>query len=107
MVKASTQCVEGFSVGLNKGYVTTDVKKMRPKASNMKRTSKRTKNIRNVVRKICGLTPFEKKVFEMYKTGVQIVEDRAFRLIKKRLGTMRRAKNKSQKMLNMVKTVKK
>ena len=98
MVKATNQNVEGLCIGLNKGFVVKRVEKVRSKPANMKRSSKRMTLVRNIVKKIAGLNPYEKKALEMFKTGVSRVEARGFRLIKRRLGSMRRAKRKSEEL---------
>lgn len=43
---------------------------------------------------VCEMSPFEKKVLELFKTGINKVEKRAFRLLKRRLGSRTRAKKK-------------
>jgi hypothetical protein len=52
------------------------------------------------------LSPFEKRVLELFKMGVQKVDKRAFKLLKKRLGTRRRAIKKHQKIQDTIKLLK-
>ena len=44
------------------------------------------------------MSPLEKKLLEMFKTGVVKVQKRAFRIMKKRLGTKARATKRKEKL---------
>ena len=50
-------------MGLNKGFVTTKITKIRERASLRKGTKgKRTGLVRQVIRECSGFTPYEKRV---------------------------------------------
>lgn len=51
------------------------------------RTSNRVREIRNLIDSVASLSPFEKRVMELFRMGVEKVDKRAFKLLKKRLGT--------------------
>lgn len=53
------------------------------------------------------MSPFEKKVLEQFKTGIGKVQKRAFRLIKKRLGTRSRAIKRRDKLNDLIKEMNK
>ena len=60
----------GLSVGLAKGHIVskrTVVKKAPRK--NYGKTNKRLQNIRAVVREVCGLSPYEKRILDTLKLG--------------------------------------
>ena len=46
------------------------------------------------MRSVTDLSMFEKRILEMFKSGVVKVEKRAFKLLKKRLGSRSRAMKK-------------
>ena len=50
--------------------------------------------VRAIVNEIAGLAPYEKKMSEMIRTGVQKKEKLAVKLARKRLGSQRRANSK-------------
>lgn len=94
MTKATPENVQSYCLGLNKGFVVTRIEK-KPRPSDRKaRTSNRVREIRKLMASVCEMSPFEKKILEMFKTGINKVEKRAFRLLKRRLGTRERAKKR-------------
>lgn len=86
---------------MNKGFVVTKIEKKPRPADRKARTSNRVREIRKLMTSVCEMSPFEKKILELFKTGISKVEKRAFRLLKKRLGTRERAK-KRQLKLNVI-----
>ena len=68
MAKVSSDSVNSFAVGLNKGFKVTKVQR---KAKRGYRSSDRVRTIRKIVRSVVDLTPLEKRTIEMFKTGVQ------------------------------------
>ncbi|XP_003388843.1 PREDICTED: 60S ribosomal protein L36-like [Amphimedon queenslandica] len=82
-------------VGLKKGKKVTPIaKKTRP--SSMKgRLGKRVKFVREIVKEVCGLAPYEKRMVELLKVQK---DKRALKFAKRRLGTHRRAKKKREEM---------
>merc|ERR1712166_704088 len=65
----------GMFVGLNKGFIVTKpaVANAAFRANKSQRKGRlhpRVRNIREVIAEICGLTPFERKMVELIKTGI-------------------------------------
>ncbi len=102
---AKTQLTNSFAVGLNKGFVVTKVKKQARPVDRKRRTSERVRSIRKLIKSVAGMTGFEKRLLEMFKTGVSKVEKRAFKLIKRRLGTRRRAAKKRDEFGRIIKNL--
>lgn len=70
MAKPSSDCVQSYSVGLNKGFVVTKLKNAPRPASRKARTSNRVREIRKIIQSVAEFSPFEKRIIEMFKTGV-------------------------------------
>ncbi|GFY53665.1 60S ribosomal protein L36 [Trichonephila inaurata madagascariensis] len=82
-------------VGLNKGHkVTKNVIKVKPKKAN-----KHAKFIRDIVREVCGFSPYEKRTLELLRVSK---DKRALKFCKKRLGTHLRAKRKREELSNVI-----
>ena len=62
------------------------------------RMSERTKMVREVVREVAGLVPYEKRILDMIKTGGASSEKRMYKFAKMRLGTHKRAIKKREDM---------
>ena len=104
MVKTpSSNCVKSYAIGLTKGFVVTKHKKVERPSDRKNKTSSRVRSIRTLIRSVTGLSSFEKRLMEMYKTGVPQVEKRAFRILKKRLGTRHRAMKKKADLEAVIK----
>ena len=75
----------GIAIGLNKGYpVEKRTRAVRP--SNKKGTiSKRTKMVRDLVSEVVGLSPYEKRLMDMLKTGGTSSEKRMYKFAKRRV----------------------
>eukprot|EP01039_Chlorochromonas_danica_P008924 gene8924-9844_t len=84
----------GIAVGLNKGYPVTKVAKAARPADSKGKVSKRTKFIRDLITEVVGLSPYEKRLLDMLKTGGASSEKRMYKFAKRRLGTHRRALKK-------------
>ena len=91
----------GMFVGLKKGYVVTkpkdNPKKNRP-VSRKGKLNKRVSLVREVIKEISGVAPYEKKMLELIKTGVPAREKRAVKLAKARLGNLKRANAKRDEL---------
>ncbi|KAJ8908678.1 hypothetical protein NDN08_005383 [Rhodosorus marinus] len=91
--------MSGIAVGLEKGHVVTK-RELAPRPSSRKgRSTTKTKFVRDVVREVTGLAPYEKRIIELLRIGC---DKRALRLAKKRLGTHGRAKRKREEMSDVL-----
>ncbi|KAI9890568.1 MAG: 60S ribosomal protein L36 [Vezdaea aestivalis] len=89
----------GLAVGLNKGYKTTP-RTIKPRISRTKgRLSKRTAFVREIVKEVSGLAPYERRVIELLRNSK---DKRARKLAKKRLGTFGRAKRKVDELQRVI-----
>jgi len=83
---------QSLKVGLAKGFPTTKIHENKNRPSRRKGSlSKRVKLIRDVVRDVSGLAPYEKRVLDIIKTGGGSAEKRTYKFAKLRLGTHTRA----------------
>ena len=100
MVEAKTN----IAVGLNKGRtVTKTTKKERP-ANRKGLASKKVKFVRSIVAEVAGNAPYEKRVMELLKNGL---DKRALKLCKRKLGTHIRAKRKREELSNLLREMRK
>ncbi|ODQ83026.1 hypothetical protein BABINDRAFT_170095 [Babjeviella inositovora NRRL Y-12698] len=89
----------GIAIGLNKGHKTTE-NTVAPKISYRKGAlSKRTAFVREIVREVAGLAPYERRIIELIRNAG---EKRAKKLAKRRLGTHKRAKRKVEEMNKVI-----
>ena len=63
------------------------------------KTSKRVHFVRNLIREVAGLAPYEKRITELLKVGK---DKRALKVAKRKLGTHKRAKKKREEMSNVL-----
>ena len=102
---SDTNGKSGLFIGLNRGMVVPLAKnqsyKKRPVLRKGK-ISKRSAGIRELIREIAGLAPFEKRMVELIRTGVQSKEKRAVKLARAKLGTQRRAQKKRDELVSMI-----
>ena len=86
-------------MGLNKGFIVTkpDVKSRKTKPSYRKGSyHPRVKFIREVVREVMGLAPYERKMMELLKADDSAKEKKAVKIARARLGTNKRALRKRE-----------
>merc|ERR1711963_81242 len=89
----------GLAVGLNRGHKTT-ARVVKPRVSRTKgHLSKRTAFVREVVKEVAGLAPYERRVIELLRNSK---DKRARKLAKKRLGTFGRAKKKVDELQRVI-----
>ncbi|KAL4729859.1 ribosomal protein L36 [Fusarium chlamydosporum] len=96
---ADTPAKSGLAVGLNKGHKTTP-RVVKPRVSRTKgHLSKRTQFVREIVKEVAGLAPYERRVIELLRNSK---DKRARKLAKKRLGTFGRAKAKVDELQRVI-----
>ncbi|KAK0562741.1 ribosomal protein L36 [Tilletia horrida] len=79
--------------GINRGHQTTR-RVVAPKPSYRKgRASQRSQTIKSVIREVAGFAPYERRAMELIRNSK---DKRARKFVKKRLGTLRRAKAKME-----------
>ena len=95
----------GIFIGKHAGYKVTkpeiNPKKERPSARRGT-LGERTKLVRSIVNELAGFTPYEAKGIRFLTTGSEQSTKRAFKFLKRRLGTQRRAKLKTQYLTKVV-----
>ena len=100
----------GIFVGLNKGFIVTkpkvNTRKLKP-AYKKGKLGKRVSMIREIIREVSGLAPYERKMIEMIRTGVASKEKKALRLARRRLGTHKRAQIKRDEINSMIRAQRK
>ena len=62
----------------------------------------RVKAIREVMTEVTGLSPFQRKMMEMLKTGDSVKEKKAVRLARKRTGSHKRAQLVRDKIASII-----
>jgi len=88
----------GIAVGLKKGFpVEKRAQAARP-SRQKGRLSKRVKMVRDLVSEVVGLSPYEKRLLDMLKTGGASAEKRMYKFAKRRLGTHTRATKKREQI---------
>ncbi|ODQ66163.1 ribosomal protein L36e [Nadsonia fulvescens var. elongata DSM 6958] len=89
----------GIAIGINKGHKVTP----RTPAARISRRkgaqSKRSTFVRDLVREVAGLAPYERRVVELLRNSS---DKRARKLAKKKLGTFGRAKAKIEDMTRVI-----
>ncbi|KAI9749445.1 MAG: proteasome core particle subunit beta 3 [Chaenotheca gracillima] len=89
----------GIAIGMNKGHKTT-AREVKPRISRTKgRLSKKTAFVREIVKEVSGLAPYERRVIELLRNSK---DKRARKLAKKRLGTFGRAKRKVDELQGVI-----
>eukprot|EP00298_Acanthocystis_sp_HF-20_P019789 c24222_g1_i1.p1 GENE.c24222_g1_i1~~c24222_g1_i1.p1 ORF type:complete len:112 (+),score=29.00 c24222_g1_i1:30-338(+) len=81
----------GLARGRNKGHKVTRRELPAKPVDRKGHGGKRAKFVRSVVREVMGFTPYEKRCLELLKVGK---EKRVLRVLRKRLGSIDRAKRK-------------
>jgi len=92
----------GIAIGMDKGHVLTK-REMKPKPSYRKgKLNKRVTFVRDIIREVCGYSPYEKRTMELLKVGK---EKRALKVLKTKLGSHRRAKAKREQMAGALRSM--
>jgi large subunit ribosomal protein L36e len=88
-----------IAVGLKRGYqVTKRVPPPRP-ARRKGVTSRRVKAVREIIREVCGFSPYEKRIMELLRNNL---DKRALKFAKRRLGTHSRGKKKREELQGVI-----
>ncbi|GBF93423.1 60S ribosomal protein L36-like [Raphidocelis subcapitata] len=85
----------GLATGLNKGHVVTPRTAPQRPSRRKGYLSTRVKKVRDIIREVAGLAPYEKRVVELLKVGK---DKRALKVAKKKLGTHLRGKRKREEL---------
>merc|ERR1711916_26099 len=93
---------DGVAVGHRRGHPVTRRSARTRHVRNKGHGSKRTLFIRELIREVSGLAPYEKRILELMKNDL---DKRALRLAKKKLGTHKRGKKKRDEMAAIVRTI--
>jgi large subunit ribosomal protein L36e len=100
----------GLFVGLNHGFIVTkpkvNTRKQKPSYT-LRNVGKRVADVREVIREVAGLAPYERKMMEMIRTGVASKEKKAVRMARIRLGTHLRAQRKRDEINNLIRAQRK
>ncbi|KAL9060346.1 MAG: hypothetical protein Q9162_000750 [Coniocarpon cinnabarinum] len=89
----------GIIRGLNHGHKVTPITPPARISQSKGRLSKRTSFVREIVKEVAGLAPYERRVIELLRNSK---DKRARKLAKKRLGTFGRAKRKVDEMTKVI-----
>eukprot|EP00178_Gracilaria_changii_P002061 TRINITY_DN13063_c0_g1_i1.p1 TRINITY_DN13063_c0_g1~~TRINITY_DN13063_c0_g1_i1.p1 ORF type:complete len:129 (-),score=23.78 TRINITY_DN13063_c0_g1_i1:66-395(-) len=92
----------GIAVGLKRGFIVTQRKKVSRPSQRKGKLGARVKLIREVIRDVAGYAPYERRIMEVLRGGGANPQKRAWRFAKKRLGTHIRAKRKVDEMKNII-----
>ena len=58
--------------------------------------------MREVIREVCGLAPYEKKMMELIRAGERAKEKKAVKMARARLGSQRRAQKKRDEITRLI-----
>ncbi|KAL0634159.1 ribosomal protein L36 [Maublancomyces gigas] len=95
-----TVAKSGLAYGINKGYSGVTLRDPKARVSRRKGAlSKKTAFVREIVKEVAGLAPYEKRVIELLRNSK---DKRARKLAKKRLGTFGRAKRKVNELQQVI-----
>jgi len=93
-----------LSVGGYKGHKVTKHVPEKQRPSRTPSHNKHARFVRDLVREVAGLQPYEKRVVELLKIGK---DKRALKFIKRRLGNHNRSKKKRDEMQNYLSAARK
>merc|ERR1712084_36244 len=94
----------GIAVGLDKGHVVTKKAKKASPSSRKGRLANRVKLVREIVKEVAGLAPYEKRIAELLRIGK---DKRALKYAKQKLGTHVRGKRKREEIAEILRKTRK
>ncbi|KAK5101496.1 ribosomal protein L36 [Exophiala xenobiotica] len=89
----------GYIRGPNAGHQVTPIAPRARISRTKGHLSKRTAFVRDIVKEVAGLAPYERRVIELLRNSK---DKRARKLAKRRLGTLGRAKRKVDDLQNVI-----
>uniref|UniRef100_A0A7S0C6M1 60S ribosomal protein L36 n=1 Tax=Proboscia inermis TaxID=420281 RepID=A0A7S0C6M1_9STRA len=84
----------GIAQGKSRGHAVT--KRDRPAKKPKGLINKHVKMCREIAREVCGLSPYERRILDMIKTGGSSADKRVYKFAKRRLGSHKRALRKRE-----------
>ena len=81
----------GLAKGANKGHITETRERAARPSQSRGRLGKRTALCREIAREVSGLSPYERRILDMIKTGGSSADKRVYKFAKRRLGSHKRA----------------
>ncbi|GMH91382.1 hypothetical protein TL16_g12042, partial [Triparma laevis f. inornata] len=83
--------VTGLAKGKNAGHKIAKIAKAARPSQRKGRLGKRVALCREIAREVVGLSPYERRILDMIKTGGASAEKRIYKFAKRRLGSHKRA----------------
>ncbi|KAK1736715.1 60S ribosomal protein L36 [Skeletonema marinoi] len=81
----------GIAKGANSGFVTEKRERAARPSRSTGKLGKRTALCREIAREVAGLSPYERRILDMIKTGGSAADKRIYKFAKRRLGSHKRA----------------
>merc|ERR1711976_407056 len=81
----------GIALGKNGGHATTERERAAKPSRRKGALGKRVSLCREIAREVAGLSPYERRILDMIKTGGSAADKRIYKFAKRRLGSHKRA----------------
>ncbi|QDZ18569.1 ribosomal protein L36 [Chloropicon primus] len=94
----------GIAVGLDKGHQVTKKERKAAPARRKGRLANRVKLVREIVKEVAGMAPYEKRIAELLRIGK---DKRALKYAKQKLGTHVRGKRKREEVAEILRMARK
>eukprot|EP01097_Dermamoeba_algensis_P003761 TRINITY_DN2569_c0_g1_i1.p1 TRINITY_DN2569_c0_g1~~TRINITY_DN2569_c0_g1_i1.p1 ORF type:complete len:107 (-),score=25.19 TRINITY_DN2569_c0_g1_i1:84-404(-) len=102
MPKKTATITSGIAVGLKKGHQLKKRAKVTRPSNKKGKPGKRTQFVRSVVREVVGYAPYERRILELLRNGL---DKRALKYAKKKVGTHKRGKAKREEMSTVLRAL--